>query len=169
MKIIRERRRHSHRHGEAAILFDVAGYTFAIAATDVDEIRDVHLLTSVEQITARTSVAKIKYTLERNSRMYYVLDACAHYRLSSSNPTRLLVLRSQPVAVLVDSIDRMTQIDRLLALPHAFQADERRWYRGLALLDGKVVPVVNAAAFLTAADQVIAKSVIHRKAAEATA
>ncbi len=169
MKIVRERRKHSHRHGEAAILFDAGGYTFAIAATDVDEIRDVHMLVPVSHMTERSSVAKIKYTLERNSRIYYVVDSCTHFRLAPSNPTRLLILRTQPVAVLVDSIDRMTQIDRLLALPHAFQADERRWYRGLALLEGKVVPVVNAAAFLTAADQVIANSVIQRKAAEATA
>ena len=38
---------------------------------------------------------------------------------------------------------------RLQALPAAFCHEERRWYRGLTVLDQVVVPVVNPAGFLT--------------------
>ena len=64
-----------------------------------------------------------------------------------------MILRNMPTSVLVDSTDRMMDISTLHALPNAFQSDERTWYRGLAILNGEVVPVVNASAFLSAAEQ----------------
>ncbi|MFZ3382104.1 MAG: hypothetical protein WA193_20895, partial [Candidatus Acidiferrales bacterium] len=36
------------------------------------------------------------------------------------------------------------------ALPQGFQGEERRWYRGLAYLEDRVIPVINPAGFLTA-------------------
>jgi chemotaxis signal transduction protein len=43
----------------------------------------------------------------------------------------------------------MTDISVVQPLPTAFRGLERTWYRGLAILDGVVVPVVNPAAFLS--------------------
>ena len=61
----------------------------------------------------------------------------------------MLILRHAQAAVLVDSTDRMTQISVLHALPQAFSGAERNRYRGLAVLNGEVVPVVNQTAFLS--------------------
>jgi len=60
---------------------------------------------------------------------------------------------------LVDEIGALTfrELDRradalaagLQALPGAFCHEERRWYRGLTVLDQNVIPVVNPFGFLT--------------------
>lgn len=165
---MRESRKHAIRHGEAVILFDVGPYTFAAPAQEVDEIRDLHGIQSVSSATSRTSVSKVKSIFERGSKTYYVVDASQHFRLAPSTPTRLMVLRSSPVAVLVDSIDRMAEIERTLPLPQAFGGEERKWYRALALVNGRVIPVVNIPPFLTAADQVIAKSIVGKLASGVT-
>lgn len=169
MKITRERRKHSARHGEPVILFAVGEYTFAAPAADVDEIRDLQGIDSIAPATQRTSVSKVKATLERSNKPYYVVDASQHFRLGPATPSRLMVLRSQPVAVLVDSIDRMAEIELTVPIPRAFNGDERRWYRGLTILNDIVIPIVNTSAFLTLAEQVIAKSVVSRLAKGVTA
>jgi hypothetical protein len=38
------------------------------------------------------------------------------------------------------------------ALPKAFRGEERNWYRGLAYIEDNVIPMVNPAGFLTAAE-----------------
>ncbi len=43
----------------------------------------------------------------------------------------------------------MTTMTRLQALSHAFQGEERSWYRGLTALDQAVVPVVHPEGFLS--------------------
>ena len=91
-----------------------------------------------------------------------MVDASVHFHLKASTPARVLVLRNLPTAVLVDSTDRMTEISALHALPRAFTGDEREWYRGLALLGGEVVPVVNPAAFLSKDDQEILSAGLER-------
>jgi len=63
-----------------------------------------------------------------------------------------MVLRNSPAAVIVDGIDHMQEIYSIQALPEAFSGEERRWYRGLTLIKGKVVPVVRPEAFLTKAE-----------------
>jgi chemotaxis signal transduction protein len=40
------------------------------------------------------------------------------------------------------------EISALHALPRVFTHEERSWYRGLAVVNGAVVPVVNHHAFL---------------------
>ncbi|MDT8070648.1 MAG: chemotaxis protein CheW [Terriglobia bacterium] len=162
MKISRQSRKHAPRRGEAAILFAVGGFTFAAPATEVDEIRDLHGTESMESATEQSSVAKVVGTLERSGRTHYVVDGARHFRVSGSNPSRLMILRSQPIAVRVESIDRMAEIGKTLPLPKAFRGDERRWYRGLVLIGEQVVPVVHMASFLTPAEQVIAKATLAR-------
>ena len=154
MSLPRDQRSHAHAtktRSEDVILFDVGEMRFAIAARDVDEIRNM------EGMTARHSlsrVPKVKSTLSRTKgaaeQTFYIVDSCAHFGVKDSSPTRLLVLRDHPVAILADAIDRMRQISILHALPRAYQGAERNWYRGLAVLDGRVIPMVEPNSFLTA-------------------
>jgi chemotaxis signal transduction protein len=168
----REQRKQTARRGEAMILFAVAGNTFAIAATAVDEIRNLDGLRP-RAYSQAMRVAKVRHLLHRDSKTYYVVDANTHLNMLPSKPTRLLVLRDCNIAVLVDRIDRMAEINAIYALPRAFAGDERRWYRGLALMNAEgrldntdVVPVVNPQAFLTAAEvQVLEASLKVAKSA----
>ena len=60
-----------------------------------------------------------------------------------------MILRDAPVAVLVNRIEEMAEMRVLLALPQSFRGEERAWYRGLTVLDRKVLPVANPLGFLT--------------------
>jgi chemotaxis signal transduction protein len=133
-------------------LFSVGGFRFAIAAGAVKEIRGTGGLRDFAQ-PGVAPVKKLRFTLERDGATYFVVDAQRHFHLPHSSPGRVLILHDSPVAVLVDSTDRMMDISALHALPRAFTQDERVWYRGLAVVDGAVVPVVNPAAFLSKAEQ----------------
>jgi chemotaxis signal transduction protein len=134
------------------ILFSVNKTTFAIAAGAVDEIRNLDGLTPFQPSFA-ARLMKVKHTLVRENKdpdqTYFVVDSAAHLKLKSSTPGRLMVLRGVKAAVLVDAIDRMTQIAVVHPLPRAFQGDERDWYRGLAVVEGRVIPVVNEHSFLS--------------------
>jgi chemotaxis signal transduction protein len=137
---------------EDVIVFAVSGFKLAIAAGAVKEIRgmeDLHPFT-LGGISAQ--IAKLKYTLERNGATYFVVDAAQHFQLQALHPSRVLVLRNMPTGVLVDSTDRIMEISALHALPPAFTHEERGWYRGLAVVNGQVVPVVNHGAFLDRAE-----------------
>lgn len=136
-------------HGEPVILFVVGGYTFAIAAADVEEIREAH---EMMPFILPAAAAKVKYTFRKHSLDYFVVDASYHYRLLPSKAGRLLVLRDLPVAITADSIDRMTEIGPLATLPRAFRGEERHWFKGLAIMGDRVVPVVNPESFLSAAE-----------------
>ncbi len=164
MKIAQQSRKHALRHGEAAILFAVGEYRFAAPAVEVDEIRDLHGIESIESATQKTSVSKVVARFERSGQTYLVVDAARHFRLAASVPSRLMVLRGRPIAVRVENIERMAEIGKTLPLPKAFRGEERRWYRGLVLIGEQVVPVVQTSSFLTAAEQVIAKATLARPA-----
>jgi hypothetical protein len=49
----------------------------------------------------------------------------------------------------VDRIEEMAEMRVLLALPQSFRGEELTWYRGLTVLDRKVLPVANPLGFLT--------------------
>lgn len=166
MKIAQPEAGKAKHSTEAMILFAVGPFTFAIPATDVDEIRDLHDLKSVVDKTTRTEVAKVKSTLVRERKTYYVVDANAHFRLEPSKTNRVLVLRKSQTAISVDSIDRIIDVAAVVPLPHAFHGEERRWYRGIALLEDAVVPVVSSAAFLSSAEFEVTGSLVrHGKGA----
>ncbi len=159
-------------HGEPVILFGVGNYTFAIAATAVEEIRNTDGLQEVG-VSGDLRVPKVKYKLKREGRSYYVVDANQYFRMLPAHATRVLVLRNSKAAILVSHIDRMTEISNVLALPHAFRGEERSWYRGVTVLDATgelptVVPVVKAEAFLTEAELQIVEAGEPRKEARST-
>jgi hypothetical protein len=62
----------------------------------------------------------------------------------------------------VDSTDRIIEISALHALPPAFTREERGWYRGLAVVNGLVVPVVNHNAFLNRPELEIVRAGLER-------
>ncbi len=137
------------RRSESVILFTVSSHLFAIAANAVHEIRSTDSLSGVATPFVHPELVKVRHVLQREHRPYYVVNACAQFHLPISRPLLVLVLRDRRAAVLVDRIERMTEITMLHALPQAFGGEERQWYRGLALLSDRVIPVVNPSAFLT--------------------
>jgi chemotaxis signal transduction protein len=148
---------------EDVILFSVGGFRFGIAAGAVSEIRSMAGLQGFSPPAAYRMLDKVDHTLERNEVTYFVVNAALHFHLPPTQPLRVLVLRHAPAAVLVDSTDRMTEISVLHALPLAFNQEERNWYRGLAVLNGEAVPVVNSAAFLSKAELAILRSAVEEK------
>ena len=162
MKPFRQLRPEVKAAREDVIVFAVGGYRLAIAAGAVKEIRgmdDLHPFT-LGGISAQ--IAKLKYTLERNGTTYFVVDAAQHFRLPASNASRVMVLRNTPTGVLVDSTDRIMEIAALHALPPAFTHEERGWYRGLAVVNGAVVPVVNHTAFLNRPELEVVRAGLER-------
>ncbi|HXN19161.1 MAG TPA: chemotaxis protein CheW [Candidatus Binatus sp.] len=136
------------RRPETVILFNVSNQLFAIAADSVQEIRSTDSLGAALEIEQQ-EILKVRHTIERGHRTYYVVNACAHFGLRVVRPTLVLMLRQIRVAVLVDKIERMAEISGLHALPRAFLGAERQWYRGLAYLEDQVIPVVSPLGFLT--------------------
>ena len=142
------KRRPSSRR-ETVILFFVAGQMFAIAADSVQEIRSTDSISGAANEMEQSVVLKVRHTIERNRRTYFVVNAGTHFNLPVTRPALVLILRELRVAVLVDRIERMAEIPAVYALPQAFSGPERRWYRGLAYVDDVVIPVIQPAGFLT--------------------
>lgn len=134
---------------EEVILFAVAGHTFAIAASAIDEIRSADGFSSATSEIPLKAIPKVLHRLRRGRKWYYVVTACMHFDLPASRPTLVLVLRHSRVALLVDQIDRIETISRLMVIPQSFSGAERTWYRGLTLVDDNVVPVLDPDGFLT--------------------
>lgn len=151
MKIVSSELQSSRRHSRAepVILFVVAEQTFAIAASAIHEIRSTDSISAAASEIAVKDMPQVRHRLRRGRKLYYVVNACAHFGLPASRPTLVLVLRNSRVAVLVDQIDRMETMSRLTALPQSFSGPERAWYRGLTLVGESVVPVLNPSGFLT--------------------
>lgn len=147
---------------EDVIVFAVGGFKFAIAAAAVKEIRGMEGLHAFTLGGISAQIAKLMYTLERSGTTYFVVDAATHFQLPPSQPSRVLILRNVPTGVLVDSTDRIMEISMLHALPRAFRHVERSWYRGLAVVNGAVVPVVNHTAFLNRAELEVLRAGLER-------
>ncbi len=140
------------RKPETVVLFVVARQTFAIAAGAVQEIRSTDSLAGAATEIKQPQVPKVTHYFERGRHIHYLVNGTKHFGLPVSRPTLVLILRQRRAAVLVDRIERMTEISSLHALPLAFTGDERRWYRCLAYVDDAVIPVVDPGGFLTAAE-----------------
>jgi chemotaxis signal transduction protein len=135
-------------HPETVVLFYVANQMFAIAADSVQEIRSTDSLAGAANEIENPELPKVRHTINRSGRIYYVVNAAQHFGLPVTRPALVLILRQFRAAVLVDRIDRMAEIPGVYPLPLAFTGEERRWYRGLAYLDDSVIPVVEPTGFL---------------------
>lgn len=138
------------RRREQVAVFSIAEYSFVISAASVQEIRSTDSLGGSVVDLDRPVLRKVRHIVERDARSYYVVSGCEHFHLPQSRPTTVLILRNAPVAVLVDRIEEMAEMRVLLALPQSFRGEERTWYRGLTVMDRKVLPVANPLGFLTA-------------------
>jgi len=138
------------RPREQVAVFSIAQFSFVISAASVQEIRSTDGLGGTVVDLDRPVLRKVRHIVERDARAYYVVSGCEHFHLPPSRPTTVLILRSAPVAVLVDKIEEMAEMRVLSALPQSFRGEERTWYRGLTVLDHKVLPVANPLGFLTA-------------------
>ena len=147
---------------EDVIMFTVGGFRLAIAAGAVREIRGMDGLHPFMLGGISERIAKLTYTLERNGTTYFVVDAARHFQLPPSAPSRVMILRNSATGVLVDSTDRIMEITVLHALPHAFTHEERTWYRGLAVINGSVVPVVNPGGFLSKVELAVLRTGLER-------
>jgi len=137
------------RAAEPVILFTVSRQSFAIAADAVQEIRSTDSIAGAAAEFHLEQVPKVRHTFQRGHRQYYVVNACTHFGLRISRPTLVLILRQLRAAVLVDRIERMTELSAIYDLPRAFSGEETRWYRGLAYLDDHVIPVCDPRGFLS--------------------
>ncbi len=137
------------RRPETVVLFAVGNQMFAIAADAVQEIRSTDSLAGSANEIDQIEIGKVRHTVERGHRTYFVVNAGMHFGLPVTRPTLVLILRNIHVAVLIDRIERMAEIPAVYPLPLAFAGDERRWYRGLANLDDLIIPVIDPAGFLT--------------------
>jgi chemotaxis signal transduction protein len=138
------------RPREQVAVFSIAQYSFVISAASVQEIRSTDSLGGTVVDLDHPVLRKVRHIVERDARAYYVVSGYEHFHLPPSRPTTVLILRSAPVAVLVDKIEEMAEMRVLLALPHSFRGEERTWYRGFTVLDRKVLPVADPLGFLTA-------------------
>lgn len=152
MNAPRQRQGGPHRRArrETVLLFVVAYQKFAIAADSVQEIRSTDSLAGNAVEIGQPVLSKVRHILEHGGHTYYAVNAGVHFGLPVSRPGLLLILRESRVAVLIDYIERMTEIPAPYPLPLAFAGAERRWYRGLAYGDDTVIPVLQPGGFLTA-------------------
>jgi len=149
MRMAAPQKPHAPR-SEQIILFRASNQLFAISSASVQEVRSVDSLSGVATPINESSVGKVRHAIRRADRNLYVVNAPLHFGLRATPAALIFLLRNSRVALLVDGIEKMTSMTRLLALPGAFCHEERTWYRGLTVLDQNVVPVVNPAGFLTA-------------------
>jgi hypothetical protein len=140
------------RPREQVAVFSIADYRFVISAASIQEIRSTDSLGGTVVDLDRVVLRKVRHIVERDARSYYVVSGCDHFHLPLSRPSTVLILRSAPAAILVDRIEEMAEMRVLLELPKSFIGEERTWYRGLTVLDRKVLPVANPLGFLTATE-----------------
>jgi chemotaxis signal transduction protein len=140
----------NHRATEQVVVFSVGEFTFAISAAAVQEVRNTDSLGGMVMDLEHVIVNKVRHVIERDSRSYFVVSGSDHFHLPQSRPTTLLILSRFPAAILVDRIEEMAEMRTIVALPRSFQGEERTWYRGLTILEGKVVPVIDPKGFLSA-------------------
>ena len=69
------------RKPETVVLFFVANQMFAIAADNVQEIRSTDSLAGSANEIENPELAKVRHTIERGLRTYYVVNAGAHFGL----------------------------------------------------------------------------------------
>ncbi|HVH72453.1 MAG TPA: chemotaxis protein CheW [Candidatus Dormibacteraeota bacterium] len=134
---------------EQIILFRIGEQLFALSSSSVQEVRSAESLCGGATEIAAPGVDKVRQFVRRGNNTLFLVSGAAHFGLSVPDGILAFVLRNTRTALLVDSIERMTAMTRLQALPLSFCHEERQWYRGLTALDQIVVPVVCPEGFLS--------------------
>ena len=142
----------SPRIRETVVLFLVGSHRFAIAANAIEEIRGVERLMPLAPGAGGSRAAR--HTFDARGRRFLAVDAQLLLRIADATPQHILVLGGADVGVLIGAVDRMHDIRDLFPLPHALRGEERKWYRGLALIGGQITPVLDPTAFLPPKERV---------------
>jgi chemotaxis signal transduction protein len=142
------------RRGEAVVIFRACGQRFIISSAEIAEVRDLPPGASgrlPRVIATRGNLRQLPVVAADSifgARSVAGSPAEAAVASAGVAPLlQLLVLAHRGVAVVIERIEGVTELREMVALPRAFHGPERRWYRGLALLEGRILPVVNAAVF----------------------
>jgi len=134
---------------EQIILFRIGEQLFALSSSSVQEVRSADSLSGGAYEISAPGIDKVRLFVRRGPNTLFLVSGAAHFGLSAPDGILAFVLRNTRTALLVDSIEKMTAMTRLQALPLSFCDDERQWYRGLTALDQTVVPVVRPEGFLS--------------------
>ena len=134
---------------EQIILFRIGEQLFALSSSSVQEVRSADSLSGGAYEVSAPGIDKVRQFVRRGPNTLFLVSGAAHFGLSAPEGILAFVLRNTRTALLVDSIERMTAMTRLQALPLSFCHEERQWYRGLTALDQTVVPVVRPEGFLS--------------------
>ena len=134
---------------EQIILFRIGEQLFALSSSSVQEVRSADSLSGGAHEVSAPGIDKVRQFVRRGANTLFLVSGAAHFGLSAPDGILAFVLRNTRTALLVDSIERMTAMTRLQALPLSFCHEERQWYRGLTALDQTVVPVVRPEGFLS--------------------
>ena len=134
---------------EQIILFRIGEQLFALSSASVQEVRSADSLSGGAYEINAPGIDKVRQFVRRGPNTLFLVSGAAHFGLSAPDGILAFVLRNTRTALLVDSIEKMTAMTRLQALPLSFCNEERQWYRGLTALDQTVVPVVRPEGFLS--------------------
>ena len=134
---------------EQIILFRIGEQLFALSSSSVQEVRGADSLSGGAHEISAPGIDKVRQFVRRGANTLFLVSGAAHFGLSAPHGILAFVLRNTRTALLVDSIEKMTAMTRLQALPLSFCDEERHWYRGLTALDQTVVPVVRPEGFLS--------------------
>ena len=134
---------------EQIILFRIGEQLFALSSSSVQEVRSADSLSGGAHEISAPGIDKVHQFVRRGANTLFLVSGAAHFGLSAPDGILAFVLRNTRTALLVDSIERMTAMTRLQALPLSFCHEERQWYRGITALDQTVVPVVRPEGFLS--------------------
>jgi chemotaxis signal transduction protein len=139
----------SSLRSEQIILFRIGDQLFALSSSSVQEVRGTDSLSGGATEVSAPGVEKVRQFVRRGHNTLFLVNGAAHFGLSAPEGILAFVLRDTRTALLVDSIEKMTAMTRLQALPLSFCHEERQWYRGLTALDQTVIPVVRPEGFLS--------------------
>jgi chemotaxis signal transduction protein len=148
---------------EQIILFRISEQLFAVSSASVQEVRSVDSLSGAAKEIAAPGLRKVRHMVYRNEQVLFVVNGAMHFGLPLTPGALIFVLRQTRTALLVDSIEKMSSMTQLQALPLSFCHEERHWYRGLTALDQTVVPVVNPEGFLSAEELSLLDSCVVRR------
>jgi len=134
---------------EQIILFRISDQLFAVSSSSVLEVRSADSLAGGAGEIDVPGLEKVSRFLRRGDKTLFILNGAAHFGLPPSQGMLLFVLCNTRTALMVDSIEKMTAMTTLQALPLSFCHEEQQWYRGLTALDQTVIPVVRPEGFLS--------------------